>query len=109
MLTDDCGYLTKDEANIVNKFRTHFKDLLNINQDNNVSKEDHSLCHKVQPEISEPDGEEIKQILKMLNNNKAPGEGNINAELIKISTPEMFLKICILINGIWKKGQIPQD
>lgn len=45
----------------------------------------------------------------MLKNNKASGEDNINAELIKISTPEMFSKICILIKEIWKNGQIPQD
>jgi len=45
----------------------------------------------------------------MLKNNKAPGEDNINAEIIKISTPEMFSKIYILIKEIGRKGQIPQD
>jgi len=109
MLRDVSGHLITDEANIVNKFRTHFKDLLNINQDKNIIGEDHLLLHTVQPEITEPDGKEIKPIIKILKNNKAPGEDNINAELIKISTPEMFSKICILIKGIWNNGQIPQD
>lgn len=45
----------------------------------------------------------------MLKNNKAPGEDNINAKLIKISTPKMFSEICTLIKEIWKKEQIPQD
>jgi len=109
MLKDDCGHLITDEANIVKKFRIYFKDLLNINQDNNVSDEVHSLRYTVQPEITEPDEEEIKLIIKMLKNNKAPGEDNINAELIKISTPKMFSEICTLIKEIWKKEQIPQD
>ncbi|KAL4082969.1 hypothetical protein QTP88_023973 [Uroleucon formosanum] len=109
MLRDDCGYLITDEANIVKKFQTHFKDLLNINQDNNASKEDDPLYYTVQPEITELDEEEIKQIIIMLKNNKAPEEDNINAELIKISTPKMISKIYILINEIWKKRQIPHD
>lgn len=45
----------------------------------------------------------------MLKNNKALGEYNIKAELIKISIPEMFSKICILIKEIWKNEQIPHD
>jgi len=45
----------------------------------------------------------------MLKNNKPPDEDNINSEPIKISTPEMLLKIYILIHEIWKKGQIPHD
>lgn len=80
MLRDEYGHLITDEANIV-KVRTHFKDLLNINQDNDIIDEDHTLHHTVQPEITELDWEDIKQIIKMLKNNKAPGEDNINAEL----------------------------
>lgn len=109
MLKDDCGHLITDEANIVKKFRIYFKDLLNINQDNNAPEEVHPLRYTVQLEITEPDGEEIKLIIKMLKNNKASGEDNINAELIKISSPKMFSEICTLIKGIWKKEQIPQD
>lgn len=37
--------------------------------------------------------EEIKNIIKILKNNKATGENNINVELIKISTPEIMSKI----------------
>jgi len=37
----------------------------------------------VQPEIPEPDYEEITRKIKSLKNNKAPGDDNINAELIK--------------------------
>jgi len=109
MLKDDCGHLITDEANIVKKFRTYFKDLLNINQDNNVPEEVYPLRYTVQPEITEPDEEEIKLIIKMLKNNKTPSEDNINAELIKISTPKMFSEICTLIKETWKKEQIPQD
>lgn len=37
--------------------------------------------------------EEIKNIIKILKNNKATGENNINVELIKISIPEIMSKI----------------
>lgn len=47
MLREDCGPLITDEANIINKFRTHFKDL-NINQD--LSRHlwrDNDICKQV--------------------------------------------------------------
>lgn len=56
---------------------------------------DHLLRHTVKPTITESNREEIKHI-KMLKNNKAPDEDNINAELSKISTPEIVVKnMCI--------------
>lgn len=99
-MRDESGHLITDKVNIVNKFPTHFKDLLNINQDNEGIEEDHLLHHTVQPEITELNREEIKYIIKILKNNKAPGEDNINVELIKILTAKILLKICVLIKKI---------
>lgn len=45
----------------------------------------------------------------MLKNNKTPGEDNINAELIKISTPEILSKIHGIIKNSWENGIIPQE
>lgn len=45
----------------------------------------------------------------MLKNNKAPEENNINAELIKISTPETVSKIHGIIKESWKNGMILQE
>lgn len=45
----------------------------------------------------------------MLKNNKAPGEDNTNAELIKISTPEILSSIHGIIKNSWENGIIPQE
>lgn len=55
----------------------------------------------MQPEILEPNLEEIKNI-KMLKSNKALGEDNMNAELIKIETPELMSKILRILRIIGK-------
>jgi hypothetical protein len=56
-----------------------------------------------------PNFEEIKNIIKMLKNNKAPGEDNINAELIKISTPEILSRIHGIIKNCWENEIIPKE
>lgn len=38
----------------------------------------------VEQEVPEPTLEDIKAIMESLKNNKAPGEDNINAELLKL-------------------------
>lgn len=66
------------------------------------------LYFTVQPEILVPNLEKIKDIIKILKNNKTPGEDNTNAELIKMSRAEIMLKIHSIIKGIWENGTIPQ-
>lgn len=45
----------------------------------------------------------------MLKNNKEPGEDNINAELIKILTPDILSRIHGIIKNSWENGIISQE
>ncbi|KAL4132834.1 hypothetical protein QTP88_009923 [Uroleucon formosanum] len=91
MIKDDKGHLLTDETSIANRFKTHFYySLLNVTKELNEDNVNYPIYYTVQPEILALNFEEIKINIKMLKNNKAPGEDNINAELIKISTPEIL-------------------
>lgn len=45
------------------------------------------MYHMTEPELAEPSMDEIELIVKSLKNNKAPEEGHINSELLKIAKP----------------------
>jgi len=62
----------------------------------------------MQPELPELDYEEITHIIKSLKNNKALGEDNTNAELIKTATPKLVSKIWLLNKEIWRNGKSPE-
>lgn len=47
-------------------------------------------------------------IIKTLKNNKAPGEDNVNAKLLKIGTQHFVTKMQIL-KEIWNTIQIPES
>lgn len=40
------------------------------------------IYHTAQPLLEEPNREEVEDIIATLKNNKAPGEDNINSELL---------------------------
>jgi hypothetical protein len=74
-----------------------------------VEYQEHTTNYSVQSELPELEYEEITQIIKSLKNNKAPGEDNINAELIKMANPKLISKIWLLIKEIWVSGKVPND
>ncbi|CAI6345276.1 unnamed protein product [Macrosiphum euphorbiae] len=75
IVKDAHGCLITKESNIVKEFRNRFKELLSTTNEDIHPEEyqEHTTYYSVQPELPEPEYEEITQIIKSLKNNKAPG------------------------------------
>jgi hypothetical protein len=59
--------------------------------------------------VEDPTLEEVRDSLKNLKNNKAPGTDKIPAELLKYGRNEVMKSIYELIILVWKKEQIPKE
>lgn len=110
MIKDDKGHLLIDETSIVNRFKTHFHTLLNVTKEEfNEKNESYPIYYTAQSEVLAPNLKEIKDIIKILKNNKTPVQDNINAELIKIWIPEIMSRIHGIIKDIWENGPFSQE
>ena len=57
----------------------------------------------------EPSQEEMEKVICNLKTNKAPGEADVTAELIKNASRELKERLLVLICKIWRGEKIPDD
>jgi hypothetical protein len=67
------------------------------------------VYHTAEEIIEEPTLNEVKQALRGLKNNKAPGVDMIAAELIKKGGPKLEEHLYQLIRNIWDKETLPKE
>jgi hypothetical protein len=98
IMSDDDGNLVAGTQAITNLFREHFERLLKNSQEPSLGdKYEQIIYDTVQPELLEPNLDEIEMIINSLKNNKSPGEDNINAELLKLAGSHLSIQIQKLI------------
>jgi len=85
IIKNDNDDLLTEPTKIVEQFRKNFDDLLNNSRTNgSIVKYEKLIYQTAEPELTEPELKEIECIIKDLKNFKAPGEDEINPELLKI-------------------------
>jgi hypothetical protein len=84
--------------------------LLNIKGTGSDGEEEElERCTNVEPEIERPTKQEVTDAIKYLKNNKAPGEGAINVEMIKYGGETLHLRLHQLMLDIYQKEERPED
>ena len=64
---------------------------------------------RMEPLVKEPSQEELEKAICKLKINKAPGEDDIEAELIKNANQELRKRFLALICNIWREEKMPDD
>jgi len=110
IIKDDNDDILTEPTKIVEKFRLHFEELLNNNSTNGIFEKYEELIYQTEePELAKPDPEEIDLIIKGFKNFKAPGEDEINPELLKLAGKDLKTELYLLIKDVWKNECMPKD
>jgi len=106
-LRDDDGSLITTSEELAKKWGVYFEKLLNCEKPNEIfpfNKEIRKSQSCVEPTL-----EEIKSQIKILKNNKSPGEDEIQSELLKKEGEEMVFWIWKVNHEGWTIEKIPEE
>ena len=94
--------VTSNESEQVKIIANYFKEIFNKNVD---------AMPNIKPtKMKKPfTTNEIKKVVKTLNNNKSPGKDEISVELIKAAPNIIFQKIANIYNKIAETGEYPNE
>lgn len=104
---DELGNLIGDQTKVLNRWKTFFQELLNshtLERGQTIEPEgvEDGLTH-------EPTRQDVARAIKMMNNNRTPGEDKIPAEIFKYGGPVLTDEIYKLISKIWTSEIMPDE
>lgn len=94
-----------DRGRVIEAWKQHFEQMLNVQTE---QRGDIQVFSTVDFWVEEPTTHEVKEAIKKLKNNKAPGKDNIPSECLKYGGDFLHQQIHQLIICIWNEEQIPE-
>ncbi|KAK9738439.1 hypothetical protein QE152_g9862 [Popillia japonica] len=112
LIGDKEGHLIGDKEGQLNRFAENFEELLNqeegeMKESRHDSKEEQEDA-EVETTLMVPTKKEMEEQIESLKSNKATGENNISAEMLKQVGEAMIARIWKLVAQVWEKEKIPE-
>jgi hypothetical protein len=97
------------EGNL-NRWREHFDELLNAEQDVRQRAQGRAR-YRVDDgvDVPAPTRQDVEDAISRLKNNKAPGDDNLSGELFKAGGARLREALHRLISGIWSDEKLPEE
>jgi len=108
IMKNENNELITDEQSIAEKFKRVFQVMLDQPEIEDQGQ-NNTVFITVEQYQCIPEKEEIKEAIKILKNNKAPGDDIIGAELIIEGEELIVNEMWELIKKIWQQEQIPEE
>lgn len=109
MCEDKDGNLVVEPRKVLERWTEHFQEILNGTDEKGIEEEEGYYLPGPDVEMHELGLAETKEAIKGMKNNKAPGEDNITAELIKYGGDILHSKMHQLMLRIWQEEQMPEE
>jgi hypothetical protein len=104
---DNRGKLIEEDDKILEHWSRYFG--TQFEKENIEEESDEEVFLPAEPLEMEPSQEEMEKAICNLKTNKAPGEDDITAELIKNGSRGLKERLHVLICKIWKDEKMPDD
>jgi hypothetical protein len=110
--------MIRGKEEMLNRWAEYFEELLNgegreMIQEEKGDEDEEREGEETEDEMNKEEVEEVtrevRKAIARLKNNKAPGEDNIRAKLLKHGGQEVEGKVYELIKEIWDKQTMPTD
>lgn len=106
---DSEGELVGDKQKIIKRWKEYFERLLNIGgEEETLNRQELAVGQQEEENVETPTEGEVREIIRNQKNNKAPGEDEIAAEMLKFAGNEMESNMHKLIKKIWEKEEMPK-
>ena len=105
---DNSGKLTEGDDKILEHWAGYFKTQFE-KEYSEEEESDEEVYLTAEPLVKEPSQEEMEKAICILKINRAPGEDDITAELIKNACQELKTRLYALICKIWRDEKMPDD
>jgi hypothetical protein len=104
---DNSGKLIEGGEKILEHWAKYFT--TQFEKENSEEESDEEVFLTAEPLVIEPSQEEMEKAICNLKTNKAPGENDITAELIKNASYELKERLHVLICKICRDKKLPDD
>ena len=104
---DNSGKLIERDNKILEHWVRYFK--TQFNKEYSEEESDEEVYLTAEPLVKEPSQREMEKAICTLKINKAPGQDDIIAELIKNASQELKKRLHALICKIWKDEKMSRD
>lgn len=103
---DKDGKLLLDQNECLEKWAEHFQELY---KSNTIDTVEEGQPQVIEIELERPSLEEVKRAILKLNNNKAPGEDLLPAEVFKNGEEALWKRVHQIVCTIWDQEEIPSS